>query len=460
MKTSIKLLIIAAAIAAAVPAQANIQSTLDSVFNSMANTSKPGVYEGIRRGVISGGEVQVRNRIVDINLLTFTPPSWSAGCGGINLFNGAFSFINADQLIAVLRSIPANASGYAFQLAIDAMSELIGNEIKDLFKKIQDVITKYSNSCEIAKLLVDQTLETAKTLYQENSENSAVAAGLSADKNQAKQDNTIDLTKDTELMKAKRGNIVYRSLAEQGVSNWFTGGDESALEEIMSMTGTVIVKLGQEVDGKTQVLTDYYDSTISIIDLVEGGTNLAILKCANSGSDYSDTCTTIKVTKQSELDSLADKIIDALIGDYASTNVVGGIVQKFAESSEDGTAAQQNIISALGTVGVHIHNLAIRNKYIAADFVKQNSKVIAIELTANMAKELLSATKSAVQISQSEHVGEALKKIEHALDNLNTDIRTLYDKYGKPAELDRAYLEKMEILRFSAGVAEDSQNNR
>ena len=49
-------------------------------------------------------------------------PSLRAGCGGIDLFGGAFSFINKQQFVALLQNIGSNAVGYAFKLALQSIS--------------------------------------------------------------------------------------------------------------------------------------------------------------------------------------------------------------------------------------------------------------------------------------------------------------------------------------------------
>ena len=59
----IKSLVLATALACSCviqPANAGIQGTMESIFNSMTNTSKPGVYEGIRRGVVTGGGLSIQ----------------------------------------------------------------------------------------------------------------------------------------------------------------------------------------------------------------------------------------------------------------------------------------------------------------------------------------------------------------------------------------------------------------
>ena len=75
----------------AMPARADLQGEMNLFFDSLANTTDPTITSTARRGVIAGGNVQIRNRIVDTNLVTFTPPSFQAGCGGVDLFGGSFS---------------------------------------------------------------------------------------------------------------------------------------------------------------------------------------------------------------------------------------------------------------------------------------------------------------------------------------------------------------------------------
>ena len=99
-----------------------LQTQLDHVFDGMmSNTTLPGVWESQRRGVIAGGRFTAKTKIMNESLVQFTPPSWKGGCGGVDLFGGSFSFINSDQIVELLRTIAANAKGYAFQLALETV---------------------------------------------------------------------------------------------------------------------------------------------------------------------------------------------------------------------------------------------------------------------------------------------------------------------------------------------------
>lgn len=80
----------------------------------ISNHTEPGAYRTARRVVLSGGGTRIRTRLMDLHPVTVEPPSISAGCGGINLFTGSFSFINSEQWIQFARAVASNAVSYAF----------------------------------------------------------------------------------------------------------------------------------------------------------------------------------------------------------------------------------------------------------------------------------------------------------------------------------------------------------
>ena len=155
-----------AALAAAVlglsmtaPANANIQDKMDQIFGDMSNYTQPGAFNTQRRGVLNGGSLITRSRIVDTTLINIDLPHASGGCGGMDMFAGSISFINADQFIALLRAIAANAKGYAFQIAMNAASSLIASKLGEFQKVIQGLNSLSMNSCELAKGLVNTTFD-------------------------------------------------------------------------------------------------------------------------------------------------------------------------------------------------------------------------------------------------------------------------------------------------------------
>ena len=148
----------AAAIALPYPADAGIGEEMNRMFGDMTNVTEPGVYETQRRGVIAGGSVRNRSRIMTENPVSLTVPSVRAGCGGIDLFGGSLSFINGDQFIELLRSIASNAKGYAFQIALSSMCEKCSQYMETLQKKVQALNQYFGNSCQLAQGAVNDTL--------------------------------------------------------------------------------------------------------------------------------------------------------------------------------------------------------------------------------------------------------------------------------------------------------------
>ncbi|MBD4202387.1 conjugal transfer protein TraH, partial [Xanthomonas citri pv. citri] len=71
---------------------------MGDMFGAMSNTTDPHVFMSAKRGVVSGGGIEVRNKMMNINAYNFQPPSLSVGCNGISAFFGSFSFITKEQL--------------------------------------------------------------------------------------------------------------------------------------------------------------------------------------------------------------------------------------------------------------------------------------------------------------------------------------------------------------------------
>ena len=75
----------------------------------------------------------------------------------VDFFAGSFSFINADQFVALMKATAANAAGYAFQLAMSAMCETCMAAIETLQKKVQELNQYFGNSCQLAQGIVNDT---------------------------------------------------------------------------------------------------------------------------------------------------------------------------------------------------------------------------------------------------------------------------------------------------------------
>ncbi len=120
-----------------------------------STTTNGGYFAGQQRGYYNGGSFSARwggNGVV--YPVTFQPPKISAGCGGISVFMGGFSFMNANYLVQKLQAILANAPAVAFSLALNTLCtpcKMIMNEME----AISDALNHLQlDSCKIAKDIV------------------------------------------------------------------------------------------------------------------------------------------------------------------------------------------------------------------------------------------------------------------------------------------------------------------
>lgn len=155
----LRLILIAALINLSIgaPARAGVNAELDSFFNGMggaANVTGPSAYQGQSAGYYTGGGLWSRFAQTSANPINLQLPNVKAGCGGIDLFGGSFSFINSDELIALLKATASNALGFAFMLAIKSISPQIASTLEDLSQKVQQLNQFNMNSCEMAQNLV------------------------------------------------------------------------------------------------------------------------------------------------------------------------------------------------------------------------------------------------------------------------------------------------------------------
>ena len=118
------------------PTHASLGGALDGM---LINVTDPVAYQSQTRRGFVGGSVAMRSPIRNVNIVSFDPPRMSAGCGGVDLFAGSFSFIDSDQLIAVFRSIAQQALGLIFMRALAAIDPKLQSLVSTIQSKLQSL---------------------------------------------------------------------------------------------------------------------------------------------------------------------------------------------------------------------------------------------------------------------------------------------------------------------------------
>lgn len=223
-----------------------MQELFDSV-NAQGNVSNPAVLQGQTMNLYTGGSLFMRMPKRSYQLATVTPPSWNAGCGGIDLFAGGFSYINKEQFVAMLRNIGSNALGYGFKLAIQNLCPTCDNVMQALQATAQAANRLNMDSCEAAKGVVNAALPDTWTRGKQNAaKNFGVDTNLfenitdawtSVMNNESRANQTVNAAASARP-EAKdalpTGNVVWKALKKlDGIS------DEQRMV-LMSMIGSTI----------------------------------------------------------------------------------------------------------------------------------------------------------------------------------------------------------------------------
>lgn len=128
-------------------------SWLDDWVISKTVTS-PGYYQGQTRGYFSGGSFQARWKMSNENLIDFQPPRVAAGCGGIDLFGGGISFLDADRLMQKLQSVLQAAPAVALDMALKTMCKECSETVRSLEALANNLNGMMQSDCQMAKGLV------------------------------------------------------------------------------------------------------------------------------------------------------------------------------------------------------------------------------------------------------------------------------------------------------------------
>lgn len=403
----------------------SVDGHLNDMFSALGakvNVTEPEAYTTARRGVISGGQFQMRSRIIRPNIISFDPPSFKAGCGGISIYGGALSFINAQQFQDTMRAIAANSvgllSGYAFTMALDAMCEKCGQKINELARKIQEIASKLKNSCEAAKALTASAHSTMKEWAESKRQDAGVASansGIASDFLSGLTSAADGILKGLPSSeKAKfTGNVVWAAFVETSYASWFTAGTNGnkALEMLMSLTGSFVVR--QSPDGK-DLKFDPIPPLIDLDQYLDGG-QVNIWSC---GTDTGECLQPIQVSVN--IKGFKARVYEMLMGSTGS----GGIVEKFRATSSSGafSNAEKAFIAAMPPGAAAL----------LSNYANRKSAATVLE---NTAVELISATMVEIYIRQ------ALDSMEYSIAAKPND--------GSTAVTDRIKMLRQRLPEFS-----------
>lgn len=316
-----KLRLLAASLALAAPllASAGIMADLNSMF--MSNSTTSGKITTKDRVGMFGGSFSMRAPIQSVNIVAFDSPRVNAGCGGVDLYGGSFSFLNHQQLIDIFRKVAANAAGLAFKAAIKAISPSLDGLMTEFQTLMQNMNNLSKNTCQMAHLVVDKAERTISDAVGGAGSVGATQKGMFTDAMAGLQGYLGDAN--SYFQKAgevnpRAGNSTVKAVVASGASNILgmaglgnSDGSSDDATDPNSLNNRILISfLGYEVSGVPCSSTNQSDqqdsgptasgstpgriqcrgpATLTLDDMVKGGgagsirtaTPLTLYSCTN-----------------------------------------------------------------------------------------------------------------------------------------------------------------------------------
>jgi conjugative transfer pilus assembly protein TraH len=303
---------------ATAPVQANVGNELNEFFDDMgaaANATGPVAYEGQTAGYYSGGNIWTRFPQKTVNPANLQLPSIKAGCGGIDVFSGSFSFINTDEIVAMLKATANNALGFAFQLAVKSISPQISATIEEMAQKVQQMNQFNMNSCELAQGLVGGLLPKSELYSSEICKAVGNSQGFFTDIVNARK----HCAETGERRNAMAGNTDPGIPHESYNFTWkmlkdsYPSFSDNFREYLMNFVGTVIFVQDGNSDGLAagySFIPSGDDALLTAI--LDGSSSVRIYTCPRKDTCLDPTPTTVAIAANDALKPRVQRMITSM----------------------------------------------------------------------------------------------------------------------------------------------------
>lgn len=423
----------AAALLLASPVRADVNSDMNSFFGKLGfdgNTSRPQVWQGQAAGYASGGSMYMRTSVRQIQMVSLSLPSMSAGCGGIDAYLGSFSHINGEELQRFVKQIMGNAAGYFFDLALQTTVPEM-KQAKDFLQKLaSDVNSANMSSCQAAQGIVGGLFPRTAVSQKKVCQDIAGESNLFSDWAASQQGCTVgggydsvtnkasDKTKD-QVMKNK--NVMWDVIKEKGM---FSNNQELA-EFAMSLTGSLIYDANSQVKILSPITTNE-----DVLTAMMNGGKATIYKC-----DSSDLCLNPRLTSitVSAANSMNGQVIALLKS-----------IQSKAVSDDPLSVAEKGFLEAtsIPVLRYLVDPLSIN---IGPAVVYQLADYIGYDIMMQYMNEMIKQVRT--QIGGKSYPGEVADQLDKSLAQATTLIAGLQTRVQIKQDAVMAVERQMSYLR-------------
>lgn len=304
-----------AALLLTAPVCADINSDMNHFFGKLGfegNTSRPQVWQGQAAGYASGGSLYMRTAVRQIQMVSLSPPSLNAGCGGIDAYLGSFSHIDGEAMQRFVKQIMGNAAGYFFDLALQTTVPEM-KQAKDFLQKLaSDVNSTNMSSCQAAQGIVGGLLPRTAVSQQKVCQDIAGETNWFADWAASQQGCTVGGGYDSVTNKAsgktkdqvmKNKNVMWDAIKEKGM---FSNNQQLA-EFAMSLTGSLIY----DANGQIKILSPITTNEDVLKAMMNGG-SATIYACDSSDQCLNPRLSTISISADNAMNGQVKALLKAI----------------------------------------------------------------------------------------------------------------------------------------------------
>lgn len=404
-------------------AYADVNNDLNDFFMKLgggSNFTDSGIVKGQSAGYLLGGSLYMRTPVRNIQLISITLPSVNAGCGGIDAYLGAFSYINSDQLKALGKQILSNAIGYAFDLAL----EVTCPQCRSVMDHLQHLANNLNNmnisTCFAAQGIVGGLAPQTQATRQYVCNSIAGQNNIFADFARSRQGCGPEGQEAEVLNQAKSNqkeqvpqnkNIVWESFNKIGLT---VSNDRELKELMMSIVGTVIY----DAQGNITMLPTLGANDAFINTLLYGG-KADIYRC-----DETTLC--LRPTK-SEINIDNKK---ALVTQISKT--LSGIFEKIKSNSKPTPTETALIETVHIPIAAYARNAAMLNQ--DESIITKLSEYVALDFALGYIDQLMRIPEFAAQGSlnskdETDRYKENLRVVREKLSYSLTKVQVKNDAF-------------------------------
>ncbi|WP_036767429.1 conjugal transfer protein TraH [Parvularcula oceani] len=369
----------ACAVLSVAPVQAQVADHMDDFWDDLgvaANVTGPSSFEGQRAGYYTLGNVYVRTPQRTLNPVSVQMPGYRAGCGGIDIYGGGFSYVNSAELVAFMKSVANNAASFAFQVALETISPVIAEKVGELQSVAQRINQFAMNSCESGQMAVAAVWPKSDQASRVICEASASRRGLYPDWVAARHGCGSEggrtsvlagASPDEKASLPQNINIAWDALKKHPVIS----GDRELMQFLMTLSGTEILRAGTDDDAQQsyQFLPSKMLDPGVISAFLDGGT-VEIYEC---DADPEDRC--LNPTAGATVTIAAADGLRARVGQMLA-DIMGKVRTRTALTAEEQRFLNVTSLPVYKMINVH----AAYEGVFADQTIQSYAEIIAVDL--------------------------------------------------------------------------------